>query len=153
MSYRVAMPARGEHTAPAFDTAKPRELSRFFAELEYLFKCADLDSDSDKKEHVLRYVNFETEQIWKTFPEYTNATQTYQQFKDAILIHYPDATGDYVHSLRNMDLLIGERQRVGITASTDLSDYHLKFIAITTWLIDKQQLGNLEQEHAYIRAF
>jgi len=147
------MPARGEHTAPAFDTAKPRELSRFFAELEYLFKRADLESDSEKKEHILRYVDFETEQIWKTFPEYTNDTQTYQQFKDAILIHYPDATGDYVYSLGDIDLLIGERQCIGITTSMDLSDYHLKFIAITTWLVDKEQLGNLEQERAYIRAF
>jgi len=125
------MPARGEHAAPAFDKAKPRKLSRFFAELEYLFKRADLESDSEKKEHILRYVDFETEQIWKTFPEYTNDTQTYQQFKDAILIHYPDATGDYVYSLGDIDLLIGKRQRVGITTSTDLSDYHLKFIAIS----------------------
>ena len=49
MSSRVPMPARGEHAAPAFDKAKPRELSCFFAELEYLFKCADLESDSNKK--------------------------------------------------------------------------------------------------------
>ena len=42
---------------------------------------------------------------------------------------------------------------MGITSAKDLSDYHLQFIAITTWLISKGQLGNLEQQQAYIQAF
>ena len=153
MSTIIPMPARGECAAPPLDKNKPRELPHFFAELEYLFKHAGLTSDLDKKEHILRYVDFKTEQIWKMFPEYTSIMKTYDDLKDAILVHYPDATGDFVYSLHDMDLLIGERQRVGITASSDLSDYHLKFIAITSWLIDKQQLGSLEQERAYICAF
>jgi hypothetical protein len=52
-----------------------------------------------------------------------------------------------------MDLLIGKRQHLGIDSTKDLSDYHLQFISITTWLISKGQLGNLEQQRAYIRAF
>ena len=147
------MPARGERAAPSFDPAKPRELVRFFEELEYLFNRAALEQESDKKKHVLRYVDFEVEQIWKTFPEYTNAAKTYQEFKAAILIHYPDASGDYVYSLRDMDLLIGERQRLGISNTVDLADYHLKFLAITSWLIQKQQLGTLEQQRGYLRGF
>ena len=53
--------------------------------------------------HVLRYVDFDIEQIWKTFPEFSDPTKTYLQFKAAILVHYPDASGDYVYSLRDMD--------------------------------------------------
>ena len=101
----------------------------------------------------MRYVEFDVEQIWKTFPEYSDPTKTYTAFKNAILVHYPDASGDYVYSLRDMDLLIGERQRLGISTTTDLSDYHLKFISITSWLIEKKQLGSLEQERGYLRAF
>jgi hypothetical protein len=150
---KIAMPARGERAAPTFDKDKPRELPRFFSELEYLFKRAEITNEAEKKEQVLRYVDFEIEQIWKTFPEFSSVASTYNDFKDAILDHYPDASGNYVYSLRDMDLLIGERQRLGIATSNDLSDYHLKFIAITAWLIDKKQLGHLEQERAYIRAF
>ena len=116
------MPARGECAAPTFDTSKPRELIRFFEELEYLFTCVSLEDESEKKKHVLRYVEFDVEQIWKTFPEYSDPTKTYTAFKNAILVPYPDASGDYVYSLRNMDLLIGERQRLGISTTTDLSD-------------------------------
>ena len=147
------MPARGEHAAPTFDRTKPRELVRFFKELEYLFKRAELDDEEEKKEHVLRYVEFEVEQIWKSFPEYADATKKYIDFKAAILVHYPDAAGDYVYSLRDMDLLIGERQRLGIANMLDLADYHLKFLTITTWLIDKEQLGTLEQQRGYLRVF
>ena len=147
------MPARGERAAPSFDRNKPRELGRFFEELEYLFDRAALTKDSDMKKHVLRYVEFEVEQIWKTFAEYSDQTKTYKDFKSAILVHYPDASGDYVYSLRDIDTLIGERQRVGISNTLELTDYHLKFLAITSWLIEKQQLGTLEQQRGYLRAF
>ena len=147
------MPARGERAAPTFDKTKPRELIRFFEELEYLFERAELTDNTTMKKHVLRYVEFDVEQIWKSFPEYSDATKTYNEFKAAILVHYPDASGDYVYSMRDMDLLIGERQRLGISTTTDLSDYHLKFVSITSWLIEKKQLGTLEQERGYLRAF
>jgi hypothetical protein len=139
--------------APTFDKSKPRELSRFFDDLEYLFLRDPNFTEVEKKKHVLRYVDFDIEQIWKTFPEYVNVLATYKQFKDAVLVHYPDASGDYVYSLRDMDTLVGERQRVGINSTAELSDFHLAFVAITTWLIEKKQLGTLEQERAYIRAF
>ena len=148
-----SMPARGESAAPRFDRTKPRELSRFFDELEYLFVRSAIVSETEMKKQVLRYVDFEIEQIWKTFPEYTNAAFTYQNFKDAILVHYPDATGDYVYSLRDMDTLVGERQRVGMNTTNELSEFHLSFSAITTWLIEKKQLGDLEQQRSYLRAF
>jgi hypothetical protein len=147
------MPARGERAAPTFDQTKPRELNRFFEELEYLFDRATLQDEAEKKKHVLRYVEFDVEQLWKTFPEYTDANKTYNDFKTAILVHYPDASGDYVYSLRDMDLLIGERQRLGISNMNDLSDFNLKFLTITSWLIEKQQLGTLEQQRGYLRAF
>ena len=136
-----------------FDKAKTRELPRFFDELEYLLERAAITSETEKKRQLLRYVDFEIEQMWKTFPEYTDPQKTYDDFKKAILVHYPDATGDYVYSLRDMDVLIGESQRVGITTLHQLSDFHMQFFAITSWLISKQQLGDLEQKRGYMRAF
>ena len=52
-----------------------------------------------------------------------------------------------------MDLLIGERQQVGIATLQDLSDYHLQFLAITWWLTSKEHLVVLEQQRTYVRAF
>ena len=153
MAHPIHMPVRGERSAPTFDKTKPRELLRFFDELEYLFERAQLTDSSDRKKQLLRYVDVDTEQIWRTFPEFKLEDKTYTDLKEAILKYYPDASGDYVYSLRDMDLMIGERQRLGIASANDLTAYHLQFIAITSWLIDKKQLGDLEQQRAYVRAF
>ena len=58
----------------------------------------------------MSYVDFNTEQIWKTFPEFIDNNKTYNDIKDAILVHYPDASGNFVYSIRDMDLLIGKQQ-------------------------------------------
>ena len=52
-----------------------------------------------------------------------------------------------------MDVLIGERLQLGMSLLNELTDYHLQFMAITNWLIEKKHLGDLEQQRAYIRAF
>ena len=147
------MPARGERSSPSFDKAKPRELSRFFSELERLFTRVGITIEQEMKGEVLRYVDFDVEQIWKTFPEFADITKTYMQFKGAILVHYPDATGDYVYALRDMDSLIGDYQRSGIHTTDNLQAFHLQFLAITTWLIEKGQMGDFEQRRGYLRAF
>ena len=86
--------------APTFDQAKPRELSRFFKDLEKLFTRVGVTSKNEKKDHILEYIPFDVEQIWRTFPEYSTQLSTYKDFKDAILVHYPDATGDYIYAPR-----------------------------------------------------
>jgi hypothetical protein len=153
MMTTYTMPMRNERAAPTFDSSKPRELSQYFKDLEQLMKHTAISDQQDMKKQVLHYVDFSTEQIWKTFPEFLDNDKTYQDFKNGILVHYPNASGDFVYSIRDMDLLIGKRQHLSINSTKDLSDYHLQFIAITTWLISKGQLGDLEQQRAYIRAF
>jgi hypothetical protein len=152
MTAPFCMPMRNERAAPTFDSSNPRELPRFFEDLESLMTRANLTAPGDMKKQVLKYVDIDTEQMWKTFPEYTSLTQTYDEFKKAILEQYPDATGDFIYSIRDMDLLIGERQRVGIATMQDLSNYHVQFMSITRWLIEKKYLAELEQERAYVRA-
>src|SRR5271163_2604529 len=112
-----------------------------------------LSTNYQKKKLAVRYTDFDTEQIWKSFPEFKSPTTSYEEFKKTILFHYPEASGDFFYSIGDMDLLISERRRKGITSAHDLSDYHLEFIAMTTWLIEKRQLGDPEQQRAYIRGF
>ena len=145
------MPLRNERTAPTFNSSKPRELPRFFKDLEQLFKRAGLQkaqpTQADEqlmKDHAVNYVNYFTEQIWKSILEYDAINlKTYQAFKDAILMHYPDAIGDYIYSIRDMDMLIGERQRLRITTNKDLADYYLQFIAITIGLLQRNSWESL----------
>ena len=57
------------------------------------------------------------------------------------------------YSLSDLDILIGEQLRLGIHSADGLADFHMRFLAITNWLIDKQRLSDLEQQRSYIRAF
>lgn len=150
---QIYIPGRGERGAPTVDITKPRQLVRFFKELEPLFVRAGITSEQDKKDMVLKYVELELEDVWMRYPEYKDATATYATFKAAILAHYPDATGEYMYSLADLDTLIGERYRIGIRTLDDLTDYHNQFEAITLWLRDKDHIGKKEQERAYVGAF
>ena len=149
------MPLRNERTAPQFDVTNPRELSRYFEDLAQLFARATYKSGTDDKEmknYAIRYVDYNTEQLWKAIPEFKNQTNTYDQFEDAVMAFYPEATDENLYSIRDMDLLVGERQRLGINTLRELAEYHLQFQTITTWLIEKDLLSKLEQQRAYIRA-
>lgn len=153
MAAVIHMPVRGERAAPMFDITKPQELPKYFDEIEYLFSRAAISDETTKKCHVLRYVNFEIERLWKAIPEFKNPTSSYADFKKAILYYYPEASDDSLYSLADINLLIDKHQRTGISSTAELSSYHLQFVAITSWLIDNYQLSALEQQRAYIRAF
>jgi hypothetical protein len=150
---QAPMPVRGERAAPLFDRSKPRQITRYFEDLELLFKRSAITDEGEQKGFAVRYTDFDTEQLWKTVPEFVDPTKTYQQFKAAILVHYPNAGSNYAYSLRDLDSLTGERYRSGIHSTDDLSDYHMQFMAITNWLIGKNRLAPLEQQRAYIRGF
>ena len=74
------MPFRGERIAPSYNKSKPRELVRFFRELEHLFVLASVTSEEEKKEQTLRHVDFEVEEFWRTLPEFRNPLATYEEF-------------------------------------------------------------------------
>ena len=106
MATLIPMPMRNEQAAPTFDTSQPRELPHFFKDLEQLMDRAQIQHEIEKKKQVVQYVDFGTEQIWKMFPKFKNPNKTYENFKDAIMVHYPDATSDFVYSLRDLDSII-----------------------------------------------
>ena len=86
---------------------------------------ANITNQTEMKKQVLKYVDINTEQMWKTFPEYVLAAHSYTKFEDTILDQCQNATGDFIYSIRDMDQLTSERQCVGITTMQDLSNYHL----------------------------
>ena len=56
MATSYTMPMRNECAAPTFDSSKPRELSRYFEDLEQLMRRATIASEEEKKQQVLHYV-------------------------------------------------------------------------------------------------
>ena len=86
----IPMLSRGDRSAPKFDPKQPCELRRYFDDLDFAFGRAAVTTDDVKKQHACRYVDVDTSELWETLAEYTDATKTYDEFKDAVyaLIYY-----------------------------------------------------------------
>ena len=118
-----------------------------------IFTKAGVTAEADKKDMVVQYVDMELEDVWSSYPQFKDQTKSYINFKDAIIDHYPDASGEFLYSLHDIDALIGERYRIGIRTLNDLIQFHNQFEAITSWLLDKNHIGTKERDRSYVGAF
>src|SRR5258705_7078258 len=48
----VHMPARGDRSVPQFNPQQPRELRRYFVDLDFAFGCAAITDRAKKKKHT-----------------------------------------------------------------------------------------------------
>lgn len=145
------MPVFGERAAPVFNSTRPNELGRYFDQLETLFARCGVTNDIDKKKYTVAYVDVDTADTWVYIPEYGDATKTYHDFKDVLSNLYRQTALKYI--ITDLDRLIGERQRIGVRTLLELTDFHLKFNAISTYLITADLLSKREQSQSYLRVF
>src|SRR5277367_5901529 len=152
MATTSTMPARGHSTAPKFNPTQPRELRRYFNELEMLFLgCNITDSDLMKK-HACRYVDIDTSELWESIPEYaTNIS--FNAFRIAVHKLYPSSEDDRKWSISDMDKLVSEQLRIGIFNASDLGLYFRAFYNITKFLATKNRISDAEQSRAFVRRF
>ena len=147
------MPVRGDRSAPRFDPKQPRELRRYFADLEFAFGRASVTDETEQKKHATRYVDVDTSELWETLPEFSDNHKSFKDFVAAISALYPGADEERKWSVADMDKLVGERTRLGIISLGDLGEYYRQFLAITTFLRNKGRLSEAEQSRAFVRGF
>ncbi len=145
------MPVFGERAAPIFNQKRPNELGRFFTQLESLFIRSTVVLDAEKKKYASTYVDGDTAETWEALEEYTDAAKTYLEFKAKLLELYHQDTLKWI--ITDLDRLIGERQRLGIRSLQELSEFHLKYNAVSTYLIKSDLLSRREQSQSYFRVF
>jgi hypothetical protein len=146
------MPAPGQNTAPKFDDSQPRELRRYFAELDKLFRTCGIVADAEKKEQACRYLKVHVAELWESTPQYGPAF-TYDEFVDMAYQMYPGSDDKRKWSIADMDQLVGERQRLGMYSLADLGNYYRSFFVITSFLMSKNRLSAPEQSRAFLRGF
>jgi len=145
------MPIRGERSAPTFDEKKPKDLARYFDQLKTLFARCQIATDADKKRYAVSFLESDVADSWEALPEYTQAATTFDQFKLKLFEIYNQVGLRYV--MADLDRLIGERQRIGMRSLQDLTEFHLRFNAIASYLITSQLLSAREQSQMYLRVF
>jgi hypothetical protein len=146
------MPPRGHGPAPKFIPDVPRELQRYFKELELLFGPARVVDNTEKKKHACRYINIDTADLWEAIPEF-DVTKTFNEFKSAILKLYPGSESEHKWTIADMDKLVGEQLQMGILDVSDLGNYYRVFYTITQFLLTKNHISEAEQSRAFTRGF
>ncbi|CAK5276435.1 unnamed protein product [Mycena citricolor] len=146
------MPARGARGAPEFDSSKPRQLPRYFSDLELEFARVGVTDETEKKRHATRYVSVDDQDTWESLTEFTSVTTTYADFKKAVLKLYPGTDSDRKYTMSDLHSLIGEYATSGILSLSDYSEFYRRFITITTYLISKGRLSTAEQSRSFCRA-
>jgi hypothetical protein len=124
------MPPRRHSSAPKFTPDVPRELQRYFKELELLFGPAQVVDDTEKKKHTCRYVDIDTVDLWEAIPEF-DITKTFNEFQSAIFKLYPGSQSECKWTIADMDKLVREQLWMGILNVSDLGNYYRVFYAIT----------------------
>ncbi|KAF8227939.1 hypothetical protein L208DRAFT_1294204 [Tricholoma matsutake] len=118
------MPAVRHHTAPHFVEEEPRELRKYFVELETLLANAQIADDAKKKKQVIRYLKVDTVDTWKSLVSYDGPWQSYKKWKKEVTNLYPGANDDEHWTMADMDKLV--RKKGGIQlAGADLC-FHAK---------------------------
>ncbi|KAF8888773.1 hypothetical protein BD779DRAFT_1672108 [Infundibulicybe gibba] len=81
------MPYRGDPDALVFDPKyEPRKICQYFRSLEDLFTVNGITRDSDKREYVLDYVEYDVEEFW----EFRAPLVLYADFVKKVLSFYMD---------------------------------------------------------------
>src|SRR6266581_3970277 len=145
------MPVRGERRAPIFDHEQPSMLRQYFAQLDRLFTRCAITSDLEKKDFATSFLEADIADCWEALPEFINATKTYAQFRYRLFDLYNQITDRY--SLHNLARLIADQNSSGIQSLQELSTFHLRYNAISSYLIDQGILSLREQSQQYLRVF
>jgi hypothetical protein len=146
------MPTCGHSTAPKFDPTQPRELRRYFDELDMLFAACSITDSDQMKRHACRYLDIDSAELWESVPEFATGI-SFNTFRTAIHKLYPGSENDRKWSILDMDKLVGEQLRVGIFDASDLGMYYRSFYNITQFLRTKNRISEAEQSRAFVRGF
>ncbi|KAH9849720.1 hypothetical protein C2E23DRAFT_736744 [Lenzites betulinus] len=146
---RRAMPARGHATAPTFDSSEPRNLRRFFQDLETLFEIAGITDPNVQKKWVTRYVPISESEFYEEMEEYKDQTKTFEEFRAAIYASHPGASETRKFSNAEVDKLVESRRKAPITTSSELGDFYRPFYAMTSYLIQHNKMSTFEQSRLF----
>ncbi|KAJ7927302.1 hypothetical protein B0H13DRAFT_2556765, partial [Mycena leptocephala] len=147
-----SMPSRGDRNAPTFESTKPRELPRYFSDVEYQFTRCNITDNDEKKSHATRFLSVRDADAWEALTEFFTPTNTYAEFKDAVLNLYPGTAPGKKYSLADLDTLVGAHARTGIHSRGDFSEFYRDFSTISTYLIKQGELSPKDQTSAFRRA-
>ncbi|KAF7311877.1 hypothetical protein MIND_00198500 [Mycena indigotica] len=146
------MPARRDRIAPVFDSAHPRDLPKFFSDLEFLLARASVIDDQQKKHHATRYLELNDQELWEFLPEFANPGSSYAEFVDAVFALYPEANPDRRFAIADLEALVSAFASIDTPSRATFCAFYRDFWRVSSFLRSKRRLADFEQSQALVRA-
>ena len=102
---RKGMPNRRDNRAPSYNRSHPEELLRFIEDVEKELARANIDGDQDMKEWLRYYADQRSADEWTVLETYPLGHGSFEEFKEELVSHYPEATDSVEGSITRLDKL------------------------------------------------
>ncbi|KAF7795692.1 hypothetical protein EIP86_006857 [Pleurotus ostreatoroseus] len=139
-----SMPGRKEKQAPTFEADQPRELKRYFEDLELLLDRCKIADDRKRKDYARLYVPIAVSDIWENLPEYIDAT-SYDDFKKRILKLYPGSEDDRRYSRADLLELVLRTSQTGVGTLDSWAAFYREYLTVSNYLIKEKKFSADEQ--------
>jgi hypothetical protein len=140
----ATMPSKNSSLAPQFNSSNPRNLLCYFRDMDHLLDAANVQDAKSCKDHAKRYLEADDYEIWdslsKSAPGYL-----YEEFRQAVIDSYPGAEEDCKYNLRDVTQVTEKWRKAGIQTTRDLGEYYCDFRNVTTYLIGRGRIAEMEQ--------
>jgi hypothetical protein len=133
---------------PIFAQSQPSTLRRYFTQLETLFAQCQITSDLERNDFATQFIDSNIADTWEALPEFQ---KTYTQFRDHLFNIYNQKTLRY--TFYDLEQLVSDSAKLDFCVSHDLTHFHLRFNAISTFLLDLGLLSLREQSAMYLQLF
>ncbi|KAF7335139.1 hypothetical protein MVEN_02265000 [Mycena venus] len=137
---------------PVFDSQQPRDLPKYFSDLNFLLSCSRITDNSEKKYHATRFLTLDDQDLWESVPEFSDPAASLEQFAAAIFHLYPEADPDHRYSLADLDALVTELSCMPSLSRLRFLEFYRRFFIISTFLVAKNRLSTPEQSRSFLRA-
>ncbi|KAG6874883.1 hypothetical protein C0992_006097, partial [Termitomyces sp. T32_za158] len=145
------MPTRGHFSALKWDETKPRELTQYFRELEYLLRDCNITDHTQMKEYASRYVSYDTAETWTGITEFNTQipgnqegaapwAATYEEWKAAVIRLYPGTKESTRYTVNDLHQLAQDTFEDSIYTIGALSTYYQDFQRVARWLLQNGKL-------------
>ena len=119
---------------------KPKQLPRYFKDLELLFEHTKIVADADKKRYATFYLEVEVAEVWEELPEFHSANKMYEEFKAAVIVMYPSADAKKRYTRVDVDQHVTKWRNRGIHSLNDWAEFYCEFQAMCSWLCSRNRI-------------
>ena len=145
------MPLSREHIALRFDSSKPREICKFWEDIETHFEQSGI-TDNEHKPWVLWYVDSDTHNFWESFEEASSDEKTYEVFKAKINEYYPRADGTCQYTTAELLAYIDQALSDGIWDKDKYTTFARGFMQKLQYPLKKEVISKNEQSRFLLGA-